>query len=82
VTQKWSQLIHIEPKGRKIKTTNIGFGNTVTKHPETEGQQYKFREKMKEDIQKLWHNADLLLMSKRHRFSKSKENSKLIKPKN
>jgi hypothetical protein len=54
----------------------------VSKHSETEGQQYMFREKTKEDIQKMWHKADLLLMSKRQRFQKLKENSKLMKPKN
>jgi hypothetical protein len=40
------------------------------------------KEKLKEDIQKMWHKADLLLMSKRKKFTKLKEKSKLIKPKN
>ena len=53
----------------------------VSKHSETEVEQYMFREKLKEDIKKMWHKADLLLISKRQRFPKLREN-KLKKPKN
>jgi len=41
-----------------------------------------FSEKLKEDIQKMWQKADLLLMSKRQRLPKLKENSNMIRPKN
>jgi hypothetical protein len=38
---------HSTKKGEKEETNNTGFENIVSKHSETEGEQYMFTEKVK-----------------------------------
>ena len=44
-----------------------------------EGEQHTFRNKLKEDLQIMWHKVRLLEMFEREKLSKLKTNSKLIK---
>ena len=49
------------------------------KHPSAEGEQHKVRNKLKKDLQIMWHKVRLLQMSEREKLPKLKTNSKLIK---
>jgi hypothetical protein len=44
-----------------------------------EGEQHKVKDKLKEDLQVMWHKVRLLQMCEREKLPKLKPNSKLIK---
>jgi len=52
---------------------------SLNKHPSAEGKQHTFTNKLKEDLQIMWHKVRLLQMSEREQLPKLKTNSKLIK---
>jgi hypothetical protein len=51
----------------------------INKHPSTEGQQHTIKNKLKEDLQIMWHTARLLQISEREKLLVLKTNSKLTK---
>jgi hypothetical protein len=70
----------IEQQKRDQESNNTGFfkaGNN--KHPSAEGEPRTVENKLKEDIQIMWHKVRLLQMSEREKLLKLKTNSKLIK---
>jgi len=50
----------------------------INKHPSTKGEQHTVKNKLKEDLQIMWHKLRLLLISEREKLSRIKTNSKLI----
>jgi hypothetical protein len=66
-------------QNREEESSNTGLGKIQSKHPGTEVGQHTVRNKLKEDLQMMWHRVRLLQMYERKRLSKLGENSKLIK---
>ena len=70
----------IKHQKRDQESNNTGFGKAENnKHPSAEGEQHTFRNKLKEDLQIMWHKVRLLQMPEREKLPKSKTNNKLIK---
>jgi Skp family chaperone for outer membrane proteins len=70
----------IEQQKRDQESNNTGFGKVENnKQPSAEGEQHTVRNKLKEDLQIMWHKVRLLQVSERERLPKLKTNSKLIK---
>ena len=62
------------------ESNDTGFGKEENnKHPSAEGEQNTVRNKLKEDLQIMWHKMRLLQLSEREKLPKLKTNSKLIK---
>ena len=51
----------------------------VNKHPNTEGEQHTVKNKLKDDLQTMWHKERFLQISEREKLPKLKTNSKLTK---
>ena len=65
---------------RDQENYNTGFGKVENnKHPSAEGEQHTIKNKLKEDLQIMWHKVRLLQMSEREKLPKLKTISKLIK---
>ena len=70
----------IEHQKRNQESKNIGFGKAENnKHPSAAGEQHTSRNKLKEDLQLMWHKVRLLQMCERGKLRKLTINSKLIK---
>jgi len=70
----------IEHQKRDQESKNTGFGKAENnKHPSAEGEQHTDRNKLKEDLQVVWHKVRLLQMCEREKLPKLTTNSKLIK---
>ena len=70
----------IEQQKRDEENDNTCFGEAENnKHQSAEGEQHTFKNKLKEDLQIMWHKVRLLQMSERETLPKLKANSKLIK---
>ena len=70
----------IEHQKRDQENDNTGFGKVENnKHPCAEGEQHTVKNKLKEDLQIMWHKVRLLQMSEREKLPKLKTHSKLIK---
>ena len=70
----------IEHQKRDQENENTDFGKVENnKHPSSEGEQHTLKNKLKEDLQIMWHKVRLLQMSEREKLPKLKANSKLIK---
>ena len=70
----------IEYQKRDQEHNNTGFDKIENnKHPQTEGEQNRARNKLKEDLQIMWHKVRLLHMSEREKLPKLTKNSKLTK---
>jgi len=69
-----------EHQKRDQENDNTGFGTVENnKHPSAEGEQHTVKNKLKEDLQIMWHTVRLLQMSEREKLPKLKTKSKLIK---
>jgi len=69
-----------EHQKRDHESNNTALGKIENnKHPGQERAQHIVRNKLKEDLQIMWHKMKLLQMSDRERLPKLKENSKLIR---
>jgi len=67
-------------KKRDQESKNTGFGKAeINKHPCAEGVQHTGRNKLKEDLQLMWHKVRLLQMCEREKLPKLTSNSKFIK---
>jgi len=70
----------IEHQKRDQKNENTDFGKVENnKHPSAEGEQHTLKNKLKEDLQVMWHKVRLLQICEREKLPKLKTNSKLIK---
>ena len=70
----------IERQKTDQENNDTGFGKVENnKHASAEGEQHKVGNKLKEDLQIMWHKLRLLQMSERGKLPKLKTNSKLIK---
>jgi len=70
----------IEHHKRDQENYNTGFGKVENnKHPNAEGEQHTVKNRLKEDLQIMWHKVRLLQMSEREKLPKLKTNCKLIK---
>ena len=68
----------IEHQKRDQESSDTGFGKVENnKHPSA-GEQHTVSNKLKEDLQIIWHKVRLLQMSEREKLPKLKTNSKLI----
>jgi len=57
-------------KGDQENDNNV-FGNVENnKHPNAEGEQHTVKNKLKEDLQIMWHKVRLLQMSEREKMPK------------
>jgi len=66
-------------QNRDEEINNTGLGKTDSKHSGTEEGQHTVRNKLKEDLQIMWHTVRLLQTYERERLPKLRENSILIK---
>ena len=65
---------------RDQESKNTGFSRAKNnKHPSAEGEQHTGRNKLKENLQVMWHKVRLLQMCEREKLPKLTANSKLIK---
>ena len=70
----------IEHQKRDQENENTDFGKVENnKHPSSEGQQHTLKNKLKEELQIMWHKVKLLQMCEREKLPKLKTNSKFIK---
>ena len=70
----------IEHQKRDQENENTDFGKVENnKHPSAEGVQHTLKNKLKEDLQIMWHKVRLLQMSETDKMLKLKTNSKFIK---
>jgi len=70
----------IEHRKRAQENENTDFGKVENnKHPSAEGEQHTLKNKLKEDLQIMWHKMRILQMCEREKFPKLKTNRKLIK---
>ena len=70
----------IQHQKRDKENDNTGFGKVENnKHQSAEGEQHTFKNKLKKDLQIMWHKVRLLQMPEREKLPKLKTNSKLIK---
>ena len=70
----------IEHQKRDQENENTDFGKVENnKHPSSEGEQHTLKNKLKEDLQIMWHKVRLLQMCEREKLPKVKTKSKLIK---
>jgi len=70
----------LEHQKRQQDSNDTGFGKVENnKRSSAEGEQHTVRNKLKEDLQIMWHKVRLLQMSEREKLPKLKTNSKLIK---
>jgi len=69
-----------EHQKRDQENENTDFGKAENnKHLSAEGEQNTLNNKLKEDLQIMWHKVRLQQMSEREKLPKLKTNSKLIK---
>ena len=69
----------IEYKKRDQESKNTGFGKAENnKQPSAEGEQHTGRNKLKEDLQVMWHKVRLLQMCEREKPPKLTTNNKFI----
>ena len=69
-----------EYQNRDKENENTDCGKAqINKHPSTEGEQHTVKNKLKEDLQIMWHKVRLLQISEREKLPRLKTNSKLIK---
>ena len=72
-----TDVIHHQKRDQEIK--NTGFGKAENnKHPSSDGEQQTGRNKLKEDLQVMWHKVRLLQMCESEKLPKLTTNSKLI----
>ena len=70
----------IEHQKRDQENEHTDFGKVENnKHPSAEGEQHTVKNKLKEDLQIMWHKVRLLQMSESEKLPKLKTNSQLIK---
>ena len=70
----------IEYQKRQKENVNTDWGKAqINKHPSAEGEQHTVKNKLKEDLQIMWHKVRLLQISEREKLPILKINSKLIK---
>ena len=60
-----------------MKKTDCGKAQ-INKHPSAEGEQHTVKNKLKEDLQIMWHKVRLLQISEREKLPRLKTKSKLI----
>ena len=73
-----TNVIQHQKRDQENENTDFGkLGNN--KHPSAEGEQHAVKNKLKEDLEIIWHKVRLLQMSEREKLPKLKTNSKLIK---
>jgi len=69
----------IEHQKRDQENDSTSFGKVENnKHPSVEGEGHTLKNKLKEDLQIMWHKVRLLQMSEREKLPELKINSKLI----
>ena len=70
----------IEYQKRDKENENTDCGTTqINKHPSAEEEQHSVKNKLKEDLQIMWHKVRPLQISEREKLPSLKKNSKLIK---
>jgi len=70
----------IEHQKGDQENENTDFGKVENnKHPSAEGEQHTLKNKLKENLQIMWHKVRLLQMCEREKLPKLKTNSKFIK---
>jgi hypothetical protein len=70
-----TNVIEHQKRDRESNSTAIG----KVENKSAEGEQHTVRDKLKEDLQVMWHKVRLLQMCEREKLPKLKTNSKLIK---
>ena len=69
--------IEYQKRDKENENTDCGKAQ-INKHPSAEGEQHTVKDKLKEDLQIMWHKVRLLQISEREKLQKLKTNSKLI----
>ena len=70
-----TNVIEHQKRDQESKSTAIG----KVENKSAEGEQHTVRDKLKEDLQVMWHKVRLLQMCEREKLPKVKTKSKLIK---
>ena len=65
---------------RDTENENTDCGKAqINKYPSAEGEQHTVKNKLKEDLQIMWHKVRLLQIFEREKLPRLKTNTKLIK---
>ena len=67
-----------QKRDKENENTDCGKAQ-INKHPSAEGEQHTVKNKLKEDLQIMWHKVRLPQISEREKLPRLKTNSKLIK---
>jgi len=70
--------IEYQKRDKENENTDCGKAQFI-KHPSAEGEQHTVKNKLKEDLQIMWHKVRLLQICEREKLPRLKTNSKLIK---
>jgi Skp family chaperone for outer membrane proteins len=70
--------IEYQKRDKENENTDCGKAE-INKHPSTEEEQHTVKNKLKEDLQIMWHKVRPLQMSEREKLPRLKTNSKLTK---
>ena len=70
--------IEYQKRDKENENTDCGKAQ-INKHPSAEGEQHTVKNKLKEDLQIMWHKVRLLQISEREKLPRLETYSKLIK---
>ena len=70
--------IEYQKRDKENENTDCGKAQ-INKHPSAGGEEHTVKNKLKEDLQIMWHKVRLLQISERKKLPRLKTNSKLIK---
>ena len=70
--------IEYQKRDKENENTDCGKAQ-INKHLSAEGEQHTVTNKLKEDLQIMWHKVRLIQISEREKLPRLKTNSKLIK---
>ena len=73
-----ANVLEYQKRNKENENTECGKAE-INKHPSTKGEQHTLKNKIKEDLQIMWHKVRLLQISEREKLPRLKTNSKLIK---
>ena len=70
--------IEYQKRNKENENTDCGKAE-INKHPSAKGEQHTVKNKLKEDLQIMWHKVRHLQISQREKLPRLKTRSKLIK---
>ena len=73
-----ANVLEYQKRNKENENTECGKAE-INKHPSTDGEQQTVKNKLKEDLQIMWHKVRLLQISEREKLPRLKTKSKSTK---